>query len=102
MKTNFCPGSGPIQRHPFRWGTAGSAAAYDAPEVAFRIEWRSCTIDVRVAGAGPCVVLVHGYPLDGAMWSSVARRLSAPFRVVKPDLPLAGWTILLCRRARSI
>ena len=33
------------------------------------------------------MVLVHGYPLDGAMWSAVARRLAERFRVFKPDLP---------------
>ena len=45
-------------------------------------------------GAGPAVVLVHGYPLDGAMWSGVARRASpASSRVKKPDLPGRGETI---------
>jgi len=41
-------------------------------------------------GEGPAVVLVHGYPLDGAMWSGVARALSTRFRVLKPDLPGRG------------
>src|SRR5215471_19993579 len=40
----------------------------------------------------PAVVLVHGYPLDGAMWSGVARILSRRFRVLKPDLPGRGET----------
>jgi pimeloyl-ACP methyl ester carboxylesterase len=43
-------------------------------------------------GEGPTVVLVHGYPLDGAMWSGVARALSSRFRVLKPDLPGRGET----------
>jgi pimeloyl-ACP methyl ester carboxylesterase len=43
-------------------------------------------------GSGPAVVLVHGYPLDGAMWSGVARLLSRRFRVLKPDLPGRGET----------
>ena len=43
-------------------------------------------------GAGPAIVLAHGYPLDGAMWSGVARVLSARFRVLKPDLPGRGET----------
>ena len=55
-----------------------------------RVEWSGNGIDVREAGAGPSVVLLHGYPLDGAMWSGVARTLSARFRVFKPDLPGRG------------
>jgi pimeloyl-ACP methyl ester carboxylesterase len=45
------------------------------------------SVDVRQMGEGPDLLLIHGYPLDGAMWSSVARRLSDRFRVLKPDLP---------------
>jgi len=55
-----------------------------------RLEWGGQTVDVREAGSGPAVVLVHGYPLDGAMWSGVARTLAARFRVLKPDLPGRG------------
>ena len=55
-----------------------------------RLEWHDISIDVREAGAGPSVVLVHGYPLDGAMWSGVARILAVRFRVYKPDLPGRG------------
>ena len=43
-------------------------------------------------GEGPAVVLLHGYPLDGAMWSGVARAMSGRFRVLKPDLPGRGET----------
>lgn len=52
-----------------------------------KIEWKGQTIDVREIGSGPTVILVHGYPLDGGMWSGVARILAAAFHVVKPDLP---------------
>ncbi|MEP6800538.1 MAG: alpha/beta fold hydrolase [Acidobacteriota bacterium] len=45
------------------------------------------SFDVRELGAGPTLILVHGYPLDGGMWSGVARILSSEFRVLKPDLP---------------
>ena len=55
-----------------------------------RLQWSGHSIDVREAGAGPCVVLLHGYPLDGAMWSGVARGLATRFRVLKPDLPGHG------------
>jgi pimeloyl-ACP methyl ester carboxylesterase len=55
-----------------------------------RVSWGGHDLEVREAGEGPCVLLLHGYPLDGAMWSSVARRLSERFRVLKPDLPGHG------------
>ncbi len=55
-----------------------------------KVSWRDASVDVREAGSGPCLVLVHGYPLDGAMWSGVARTLAARFRVLKPDLPGHG------------
>ncbi|MEO8431429.1 MAG: alpha/beta fold hydrolase [Acidobacteriota bacterium] len=52
-----------------------------------RIERAGQSFEVREVGAGPTVVLVHGYPLDGGMWSGVARVLATEFRVIKPDLP---------------
>jgi pimeloyl-ACP methyl ester carboxylesterase len=55
-----------------------------------QVAWAGRSIEVRELGAGPCLVLVHGYPLDGAMWSGVARALSTRFRVVKLDLPGHG------------
>ncbi len=54
--------------------------------------WKGQPARVREMGAGPPVVLVHGYPLDGAMWSGVARALAGRFRVLKPDLPGRGET----------
>ncbi len=54
--------------------------------------WKDSPTRVREMGEGPPVVLVHGYPLDGAMWSGVARVLAARFRVLKPDLPGRGET----------
>jgi pimeloyl-ACP methyl ester carboxylesterase len=52
-----------------------------------QVQWKGREIDVREAGIGPALVLIHGYPLDGGMWSGVARRLAERFRVLKPDLP---------------
>ncbi|HEY3172201.1 MAG TPA: alpha/beta fold hydrolase [Thermoanaerobaculia bacterium] len=57
-----------------------------------RMEWAGRPADVREIGSGKPVLLVHGYPLDGAMWSGVARALSTQFRVLKPDLPGRGNT----------
>lgn len=54
------------------------------------LDWKGHSVQVRDLGQGPSVVLVHGYPLDGAMWSGVARALSTRFRVFKPDLPGRG------------
>ncbi|HMF08726.1 MAG TPA: alpha/beta fold hydrolase [Thermoanaerobaculia bacterium] len=54
------------------------------------VNFSGSPIEVRQEGSGRTVVLIHGYPLDGAMWSSVARRLSDRFRVLKPDLPGHG------------
>ena len=55
-----------------------------------RVDWKGQPIQIRELGQGPAVVLVHGFPLDGAMWSGVARTLSSRFRVLKPDLPGRG------------
>ena len=56
------------------------------------IVWKGQPSRIREMGAGPAIVLLHGYPLDGAMWSGVARHLSHQFRVLKPDLPGRGET----------
>ena len=56
------------------------------------IDWAGAPARIREMGEGPAILLVHGYPLDGAMWSGVARALSARFRVLKPDLPGRGET----------
>ena len=50
-------------------------------------------LNVRVHGpaTGQPVVLLHGYPLDGAMWRAQVNPLAtAGFRVVIPDLPGHG------------
>ena len=57
------------------------------------ILWKGQSARVREMGTGAPVVLVHGYPLDGAMWSGVSRALMSKFRIVKPDLPGRGDTV---------
>jgi 3-oxoadipate enol-lactonase len=57
-----------------------------------RVNWKGSEAEVREIGSGPTVVLVHGFPLDGAMWSGVARAMSTRLRVLKPDLPGRGST----------
>jgi haloacetate dehalogenase len=43
-------------------------------------------LHVAVAGDGPPVVLLHGYPQTHAAWHAVAPRLAERFTVVCPDL----------------
>jgi pimeloyl-ACP methyl ester carboxylesterase len=43
-------------------------------------------IYVRVGGAGPAVVLLHGFGETGDMWAPLAARLSRDHTVIVPDL----------------
>lgn len=47
-------------------------------------------INLRRAGSGPPVLLLHGYPQTHAMWHLVAPVLALRFSVVAPDLPGYG------------
>lgn len=44
------------------------------------------TLHVRVGGAGPVVVLLHGYGETGDMWVPLATALARDHRVIVPDL----------------
>ena len=44
------------------------------------------TINVRVGGHGPAVVLIHGFGATGDMWSPMAAALAKDHTVVVPDL----------------
>jgi pimeloyl-ACP methyl ester carboxylesterase len=44
------------------------------------------TVHVRVGGAGPAVVLLHGYGETGDMWAPLVRELDQNYTVVAPDL----------------
>jgi len=50
------------------------------------IATNGATIYVRVGGAGPAVVLLHGYGETGDMWAPLAADLARDHRVVVPDL----------------
>jgi pimeloyl-ACP methyl ester carboxylesterase len=59
----------------------------------FAAEFRTQEIDVpgarlhvRVGGAGPAVVLLHGFGDTGDMWAPLANELARTHRVVVPDL----------------
>lgn len=43
-------------------------------------------MNVAVAGTGPAVVLLHGFPQTHYMWRDVARELAARHTVIVPDL----------------
>jgi 3-oxoadipate enol-lactonase len=44
------------------------------------------SVAYRDEGAGPPVVLLHAFPLSGAMWQPQIESLAGRFRVVAPDL----------------
>lgn len=41
-------------------------------------------------GAGPAVVLLHAFPLNGRMWEPQAEALAGGYRVIAPDYPGFG------------
>ncbi len=44
------------------------------------------TINAMIGGAGPPLLLLHGYPQSHAMWNGIARILANDFTVVATDL----------------
>lgn len=50
-----------------------------------RIDTGEATLAVRVGGAGPPVVLLHGFPQHGLMWRVIAPALAERFTVIVPD-----------------
>ena len=54
--------------------------------VARRIETDGADIHCVIGGAGPPLLMLHGYPQTHAMWHRVAAPLSHYFTVVCPDL----------------
>ena len=55
----------------------------DAPE---RFETDASFIAYRVAGSGPALLLLHGYPQTMYMWHQIASRLAQDYTVVLADL----------------
>lgn len=51
-----------------------------------RIATAGTEINLRMAGQGPPVLLLHGYPQTHAMWHRIAPRLAERFTVVLTDL----------------
>ena len=51
-----------------------------------RIDTSEAVINLRHAGSGPPLLLLHGHPQTHVMWHKVAPRLARDFTVVAPDL----------------
>ena len=45
---------------------------------------------LQSAGAGPAILLLHAFPLDGRMWQACMPDLAADHRVLAPDMPGFG------------
>jgi pimeloyl-ACP methyl ester carboxylesterase len=59
---------------------------YPSPFRQEKIATNGTTLHVRVGGAGPAVVLLHGYGETGDMWVPLAKDLARDHTVVVPDL----------------
>ncbi|MGD9127258.1 MAG: alpha/beta hydrolase [Planctomycetia bacterium] len=53
-------------------------------------------------GAGPVVLLVHGFPMDHSLWENQVQALKDRYRVIVPDLPGFGQSELLSNKELSI
>ena len=58
-----------------------------APGISLRqITTNGITANVAIAGTGPAVLLLHGFPHTWQLWSEVIPRLALRHRVIAPDL----------------
>ncbi|GAA5162420.1 alpha/beta hydrolase [Amycolatopsis dongchuanensis] len=60
--------------------------SHPQPVTLHRIATNGIEANVAVAGTGPAVVLLHGFPHTWRLWSRVIGPLSADHRVIAPDL----------------
>ncbi|WP_431875375.1 alpha/beta fold hydrolase [Amycolatopsis sacchari] len=60
--------------------------SHPQPVTLHRIATNGIEANVAVAGTGPAVVLLHGFPHTWRLWSRVIGPLSASHRVIAPDL----------------
>jgi alpha-beta hydrolase superfamily lysophospholipase len=51
-----------------------------------RIATNGIHANAAIAGAGPAVVLLHGFPHTWQLWSHIIGPLSEHYRVIAPDL----------------
>ena len=57
-----------------------------------RIQTTGATIHVRIAGSGPPLLLLHGFPQTNVIWHKIAPELAKRFTVVAPDLRGYGFS----------
>src|SRR5438045_8887562 len=67
-----------------------SAANYGPRFQQEMVPVEGCTLSVTVGGAGPAVLLLHGYAETAQMWKPLAGQLAPRFTVVAIDLPGIG------------
>ena len=53
------------------------------------------TVRYRERGAGPTVLFVHGFLVNGALWRKVVPELAPDFRCIVPDWPLGSHEVPL-------
>jgi len=66
--------------------SAARVVPYPADFKTHEVATNGTTLHVRVGGAGPAVVLLHGYGETGDMWQPLAVELAKNHTVVVPDL----------------
>lgn len=55
-----------------------------------RVDRDGVSLGYRIAGEGPAVLLIHGWPQTGYTWHQIAARLSGSYTVIVPDYRGAG------------
>ncbi|MCP3471704.1 hypothetical protein NLM33_15370 [Bradyrhizobium sp. CCGUVB1N3] len=86
------------RRNAFKTLVGATLAAATAPQALARsveIESRiarlnGCDIHYRVAGSGPTVMLLHGWPQTSFAWLGVMHRLADLYRLIAPDIRGTG------------
>lgn len=71
--------------HPAAQSAPRAAAFFDGFEERV-FETGEGPVFYRIAGNGPPLVLLHGYPQTSAMWHAVAPELAKTYQVICPDL----------------
>ena len=66
------------------------AAALNGAPTEKSVRANGATINYKIAGRGPVVVLLHGYTQTSHMWLPLISTLSATHTVIAPDLRGAG------------
>jgi pimeloyl-ACP methyl ester carboxylesterase len=51
-----------------------------------RVTTNGVELNVAIAGEGPAVLLLHGFPHTWRLWSGLIDRLAGQYRVIAPDL----------------